>query len=133
MPTRSTPLPKIRSYLIAEGFKPGATSDGLRLNMLKISRRPRGIAAADQPKAWTLIEFEPEEEPNHLATGLSKVLDAPGWYTVFGWKDQKFVIFPNRVFRFLRGDQTHHEEVAAYARSVGVPVQQADWEDSSPR
>lgn len=129
MPTGSEPLPRIRTYLIAESIKPGATLEGLRLTVIRISRRPQGNAAADQPKVWTLIEFEAEEPPDHIATELSKVLDSPGWYTDFAWNDQKFVIFPNRVFRYPRGDRNRHKEAAEYARSVGVPPQQADWED----
>jgi len=121
--------PKIRTYLIAESMKPGATLENLQLNLLKISRRPQGNASAEQPKVWTLIEFEAEEKPDRLATELSKVLDSPGWYTDFAWKDEKFVIFPNRVFRYPRGDLVHHKEAAEYALSVGVPIRQADWEE----
>jgi len=132
MPTRSERVvspPKIRTYLIAESMRPGATLENLQLNLLKISRRPQGNASAKQPKVWTLIEFESEDEPDRLAAELSKVLDSPGWYTDFAWNDEKFVIFPNRVFRYPRGDRVHHEEAASYALSVGVPIRQADWEE----
>lgn len=127
---RTAPASKIRTYLIAESIRSGATLEGLRLKLLRVSRKPQGNAAANQPKVWTRIDFEAEESPDHLATELSKVLDSsPGWYTDFVWKDEKFVIFPDRVFRYPRGDRKRHEEAAEYAQSIGVPVQQADWEE----
>jgi hypothetical protein len=128
-PARKSAESKIRTYLIAESIRPGSTLEGLRLNLIKVSRRPQGNASAEQPTVWTLIEFEAAEPPDRLATELSKVLDSPGWYTDFAWRDEKFVIFPNRVFRYARGDRARHQEAADYARSMGVPPQQADWEE----
>ena len=39
-----------------------------------------------------------------------------------------YVVFARRVFRYPLGVAARREEVEAYARSLGVPESQLDWE-----
>jgi hypothetical protein len=126
----------IRAYLIAESIKPGSRLESLRLNLVKVERKPQGNAAPHQPKVWTFIEFEADEDPDRLAKALSGVLDDTplggkphSWYSDFICQDEKFVIFPHRVIRYRLGDGEGLKEAREYARSVGVPPPQADWQE----
>jgi hypothetical protein len=52
--------------------------------------------------------------PIHLLSGLKSTCEA-------------FVVFPGRVFRYLRGDAAGRTEAQAHGRTVGVPEPQLDW------
>jgi len=124
----------IRSYLIGESIKPGTRLENLRLNLVRVERKPQRNAASHQPKVWTFIEFDADEEPDRLAGALSEVLDdtpldgtTHSWYSDFIWQGEKFVIFPHRVIRYRLGDREGLKGARDYARSVGVPAPQADW------
>jgi len=126
----------IRAYLIAESIKPGSRLENLRLTLVGVERKPSRNAAPHQPKVWTFIEFDADEEPDRLAGALSEVLDdtplggkTHSWYSDFICNDEKFVIFPHRVIRYRLGDREGLHEAREYARSVGVPSPQADWKE----
>ena len=125
----------IRAYLIAESIKSGSRLENLRLTLVRVERKTQGNAAPHQPKVWTFIEFDADEEPDRLASALSGVLDDTplggvphSWYSDFLWQDERFVIFPHRVIRYRLGDPERLREAKEYARSLGVPAPQADWE-----
>jgi len=126
----------IRSYLIAESIKPGCRLENLRLNLVRVERKPQGNAAPHQPKVWTFIEFDADEDPDRLAGALSEVLDDTplegvphAWYSDFRWQDERFVIFPHKVIRYRLGDRDRLGAAKEYALTVGVPPPQADWEE----
>lgn len=65
-----------------------------------------------------------------LAQSLSEALEETGgWYCSYGSGEEMVVVFANHVFRYRRGDVAARQRVEAYARSVGVPAAQLDWED----
>ena len=126
----------IRAYLIAESIKPGSRLEDLRLNLVRVERKPQRNAAPHQPKVWSFIEFEADEKPDRLASALSEILDDTplggmphSWYSDFVCQGKRFVIFPHRVIRYRIGDREGLQEARDYARSVGVPPPQADWKE----
>ncbi len=87
-------------------------------------------AADYQPKVWTAISFEVDDaEADTVIEELSHVLKSPGWYIDARQADRVIVIFPGRVFRYLRGDQSGKAEAQAYAQASGIPISQIDWGD----
>jgi hypothetical protein len=64
---------------------------------------------------------------HRLASALADVLDDKGWYVDFRSRDETFVVFVGRVFRYRRGDEGGRAEAEAHARRCGVPDAQLDW------
>jgi hypothetical protein len=117
----------LRGAIVAESLRIGATVEGLRLIVHKLERVEAGLGG--QPRAWTILWFEAEEEQGHrLAQALSASLQGHGgWYADFHSESEVTVVFADRVFRYRRGDSRERTRVTAYARSVGVPEPQLDW------
>jgi hypothetical protein len=77
-----------------------------------------------------LIEFEaPASSSDELASELADSLLSPGWYANWNSDTEATVVFPGKIFRYLRGDPAGREEAEAHGRSVGVPEPQLDWTD----
>lgn len=121
----------IRGYLIGESMRPGSRLEKLKATLVDVERHPVKNAVPNQPNVWTVVHFDSADEPERLAASLAEVLDdAPShWYTDFKAGDEKFVIFPKRVFRYRIGDRARREEAQDYARSIGIPPRQVDWEE----
>lgn len=119
----------IEGTLIAESLRVGTNLENLKLTVRKISRvRPEGTAA-DQPKIWTLLDFEAAEaEADDLAQAFARGLDdQPSWYVDFRSLAETFVVFPGRIFRYQRGDDAGRSETQAYGRQLAIPEAQLDW------
>jgi hypothetical protein len=114
--------------LITESMRAGTRLRDLNLVAREIYRlRPEGTTA-DQPDTWTVIEFEvSDDDAPQIAQAFVNVLDQPGWYVDFRSPAEVFVVFPNRVFRYARGDEASRAEAQAHGRSMGVPETQLDW------
>ncbi len=118
----------VAGYVLVEGMRVGARLEGLALTLTKIERYAVRNASAEQPSAWTTVEFEfAEEEAERVAEALAEVVAEGPWYTDFTVGDETFVIFARRTFRYRRGDDAGRAEAAAYGRSVGGPESQLDW------
>jgi hypothetical protein len=117
----------LRGAIVAESLRLGATIEGVPLELRKLERLDAGLG--DQPRSWTLVWFQAHEDlGDRLAEALSDALAADGgWYADFHSDSEVTVVFAGRVFRYPRGDARGRAEVAAYARSVGVPPEQLDW------
>lgn len=112
--------------LILESLKVGTELEGIPLTVRKLSRYAVGTASGDQPKVWSVLEFE-VERGEELADVLSQVLDSPGWYADFHDDREIFVVFPGRVFRYRRGDDAAREEAKEFGRRLAIPEPQLDW------
>jgi hypothetical protein len=87
-------------------------------------------ASADQPNLWTALSFEVDDaEADAVAIELSHTLKSPGWYIDARWGDEVIVIFPDRIFRYQRGDQIGKANAQTYAQAIGIPPSQIDWGD----
>ena len=103
------------------------------LNRLCITRTETwnvAQAADNQPNIWTAISFEvDDDEAGAITEELSHALKSPVWYVDARQDDWVIVIFPDRVFKYLRSNQTGKAEAQAYARAIGIPASQIDWGD----
>ena len=121
---------KLRGGIVCESLKPGTVIEGYEMRITRWSRYEIAEPAEWQPNVWTLIEFEAdEEESDALAQRLSKDLDMPGWYANWYSGTEAVVVFPDKVFRYKRGDARRRKVVQQYARNCGVPEGQLDWDD----
>ena len=118
----------IQGTLIAESLRVGAELANFELTVRKISRYRATGTTPDQADIWTVIDFEANEAgAASLADGFAAVLDEPGWYVDFESPEESFVIFPDRVFRYPRGDEAGRVAALAYGRQLAIPEQQLDW------
>jgi hypothetical protein len=92
---------------------------------------PGAGATEDQPKIWTIVDFEaPDERADVLAQALADALETTiGWWADFIVGDDHVVVFANRIFRYRIGDDAGREEAVSWGRSVGTPDHQLDWGD----
>jgi hypothetical protein len=120
-----------RGTLIAESIKPGSSLEGISFRVTRITRDVASRATAAQTGIWTGIDFESTEPPERLAAALSAVLDdRPSvWHCNFTEGDEVFIVYPNRIFRYRRGDASGRREAQDYGRSAGVPPSQLDWSE----
>ena len=121
----------IRGYIIVEGMRVGACLDGLPLQLVKIERYEMQSTAPTQPRVWTTVEFGFDQaDAKRVAAALAALISAEGgWYTNFTIDEEVWVIFADRIIRYHRGDGKRRAEVEEYARSVGVPDSQLDWDE----
>ena len=120
----------LRGAIICESLKPGTNLDGYEMRITKWRRYHVEHPADHQPDVWTLIEFEtPEDDSDALAQRLSKDLASPGWYANWNTATQAVVVFPDKIFRYRRGDKAGRERAQRYGLDAGVPELQLDWVD----
>jgi hypothetical protein len=122
--------PVIRGTILAESIKPGSSFEGHGMRIISWARYDVSGTAEYQPPMWTAIEFEaPAHSSDALATDLSGVLLRPGWYANWNSNTETTIVFPGRIFRYLRGDKAGREEAQEFGRQCGVPEHQLDWTD----
>ncbi|MDH6220336.1 hypothetical protein [Streptomyces pseudovenezuelae] len=121
----------LEGVLIAESLRVGAELAGVPLHVTKMARVEVGNAAAEQPQQWTLLDFAAEEaDAARLAEQLAACL-APtgGWYVNYNTTAEAFVVFADKIFRYPRKQTEGRRQAQAYARSIGIPEPQLDWQD----
>ena len=103
------------------------------LDLLRITRTETWQAsnsAAFQPDTWTALSFEADErQAGALAAELSRSLKPLGWYINASTATDVYVIFPNKVFKYRKGDRVRREEAKRYGLTVGIPESQLDWSE----
>jgi hypothetical protein len=116
--------------IILESLRVGTSLEDIPLTVRRVSRDAVTGTTADQPSVWTLLEFQvADDHAEALAQALADVLAEPGWYADFHNDHENFVIFPGKVFRYPRGDQSARAEAQAHGRHLGIPEPQLDWTD----
>ena len=120
----------VRGVLIVESLRVGGRIDGIPW---RVHARTRFDAPADPvggPPTWTFLEFEADlDDAERLATAFERALDGSlAWYASFRSDREMFVVFAGRSFRYDLGDAAAKAEAESYARSIGVPDAQLDWE-----
>ncbi|MGW1024537.1 hypothetical protein ACWD4J_12645 [Streptomyces sp. NPDC002577] len=121
----------LSGVLIGESLRVGSELNRVPLQVTTVRRIEVGSAGAGQPGRWTLLDFQaPEAEAERLADAVAECLEPTGgWYVNYNTTTEAFVVFAGRVFRYPRGDAASRAEVQEYARSIGIPEEQLDWED----
>lgn len=120
----------VRGAIICESLKPGTVLEGYKMHVTRWSRFEVSDNAEWQPNLWTLIEFEAsEDDSDALAQRLSKDLRSPGWYANWYSASDAVVVFPDKIFRYKRGDKAARKRVQRYGLDCGVPEPQLDWDD----
>ncbi|RLP87579.1 MULTISPECIES: hypothetical protein [unclassified Micromonospora] len=122
----------IRGTLIAESLRPATDLRVAGLNIVRVRRQDVSNSASDdQPKVWTLLDFEAANQAaDEIGRALAESLASDGgWYADFTVGDDRVVVFSNQVFRYRRGDRKGRAEAVEYGRTVGVPEHQLDWGD----
>ncbi|MFA5945410.1 MAG: hypothetical protein WC802_00670 [Patescibacteria group bacterium] len=119
---------KYRGLLLKEGL-----TDETILNDLVITKTDYWDvknSSADQPKQWTAVSFEVEgDRADVIAENLSNVLKPTGWYLNMNSNDTVMVVFPGKVFKYLKGDSAKRAEAIEFGRSIEIPDSQLDWEE----
>jgi hypothetical protein len=121
----------VNGYVIAESMRVGFQISGIPLELTKIERYAVASATAEQPGAWTMIEFKfAESDAERVIAALAEALEERGgWYSDFSHGGERIVVFAGRVFRYTPGDEAARAEAQAYGREHGVPEPQLDWVD----
>jgi len=120
----------LRGRLLTESLRVGTELAVQDLVVRRVGRVDvSSSASATQPKVWTFLDFEaPDDRADELAVALaSALLPDDGWYANFEVGDEDVVVFANRVFRYVKGDQAARHEVLVYGRTAGTPEHQLDW------
>ena len=132
--TKPVSAGRFRGVLLGESLRLGEVLEVPELRLRRVWRDDAGDPSAGQPRQWTFVEFEVSAvRVDQLTRVLGSVLEPTGgWYCSFGSDDEMVVVFAGRSFRYRRGDDAARRDVEAYARSVGVPEAQLDWESGPP-
>ncbi|MDQ0745967.1 hypothetical protein QF034_000198 [Streptomyces africanus] len=121
----------LEGVLITESLRVGTELAGVPLHVTKIARVEVNNTTAEQPQQWTLVDFAAEEaDAVRLAEQLAGCL-APtgGWYVNYNTTAEAFVVFAGKVFRYPRKQAEGRRQAQDYARSIGIPEPQLDWQD----
>jgi hypothetical protein len=85
-------------------------------------------AAPGQEPVWTAMRFEVgNDQADALAESLSRVLKPQGWYIDAALGDWMYVIFPGKVFKYIKGDRDQRAAAQEYGRLCAIPEKQLDW------
>lgn len=82
-----------------------------------------------QPPTWTAISFEADDsQADAIANTFSQALKK-GWYINASTMTHVYVVFPNRAFKYLKGDINERQAAKGHGLSLGIPEHQLDWEE----
>ncbi|MGK3943419.1 hypothetical protein [Streptomyces sp. RP5T] len=121
----------LEGVLIAESLRLETELAGVPLHITKIARVAVNNTAAEQPQQWTLLDFAAEEADAERLAGQLAACLAPtgGWYVNYNTTTEAFVIFADKIFRYPRKQAEGRQQAQDYARSIGIPEPQLDWQD----
>jgi hypothetical protein len=103
-----------------------------RLHVTKVEKWKVGEAGLPGPAMWTATHFEGNvTDVDKTAEAISAAMVDSYWYANIHCLADEIVIFAGKVFRYPRGDAMARRAPEDYARSVGVPEHQIDWEQSA--
>ena len=87
-------------------------------------------AAEGQSSTWHLLSVEVESEKIvEVTDAISKALKKGKWYVDFSSDTEKVVVFPERVFRYPRGNAERRQQAVQYGRSLAIPESQLEWKE----
>ena len=111
--------------LLKESLADASVLDALRVTKTEVWDVENAVDW--QPKRWTAVSFEgDDDQADALAGRLSRALK-PAWYANFSTETHAYVVFAGRFFKYLKGDGQARVDAQQHALSVGVPESQLDW------
>ena len=118
----------LNGLILKESLEETSVLDSLRVTRTETWQASN--AAAYQPNTWTALSFEADErQADTLAEALSRSLKPQGWYINASTATDVYVIFPNKVYKYRKGDSVQREEAKRYGLTVGIPESQLDWSE----
>ncbi len=120
----------VRGVLIVESMRVGSRVSGIPLRVHAVTRFLAPPEPVNGSVTWTFLEFEADlAHAEQLSAAFAEVLDESlPWYASFRSAEEMFVAFAGRKFRYRLGDVGGKADAESYARSIGVPAAQLDWE-----
>jgi hypothetical protein len=97
------------------------------LNIVKRELWSVPSAADYQPKTWTALCFENDDDRLVEVVDLLSWSLKPRWFIDLSGGDKKYVIFRDRVFAYAKGDDATKGQAIRFGRSQGIPDDQLDW------
>ena len=86
-------------------------------------------AAPYQPFSWTALSFRADDKQADQVAGILKKALKKGWYINASTSLHVYVIFPDRIFKYIRGDMRGRKNAKEYGRRLGIPESQLDWSE----
>lgn len=119
---------KFTGLLLKESLADPGVLD--RLSVTKVETWELGDTGALEPPVWTAVSFEGDEaRADETAELISRAMHPSYWYANIHCTADEIVIFAGKIFRYVRGDADGRSAPEDYARSIGVPEHQLDWEN----
>jgi hypothetical protein len=120
--------PVIEGVFIVESLREDMVLDLNGLSLETVTRVHPADTTPDQPPVWTLVAFtSATADPQALAARFSDALTGPGWYVDFRTEDSTYLIVPDEVITYPRGDAEGRAGAIERARTHGIPDSQLDW------
>lgn len=82
-----------------------------------------------QPLVWTAISFEADDRQGDVIVHAFSQALKRGWYINASTETHVYVVFPDRVFKYRKGDASQREAVKAFGRESGIAESQLDWDE----
>ncbi len=99
-----------------------------RLNVVRRESWDIADPAPYQPKTWTAVFFENDDDMDGVARAISACLK-PAWYADLGNAARKVIVYRDRVFSYVPGDAAGRAEAMEHGRLAGIPERQLDWKE----
>lgn len=82
-------------------------------------------------KQWTLHKVEiTEDMADEVAEDISKCIDTEhshSWYADYKNDKWHYIIFPFKIFKVDRSNESQYQEAREYGISLGIPAHQVDF------
>jgi hypothetical protein len=118
----------LSGLLIKESLQDESVLDLVRITQTETWRIAN--AAPNQPTTWTAIQFEAEAHlADELAAAFSHAMRAGSWYLNFSFDNKVYVVFPKKVFKYIRGNPRAREQAIRFGRALKIPGSQLDWDE----
>jgi len=82
-----------------------------------------------QPDTWTAVFFSVEDDKLDAVTACFSRTLKRRWYADITTDDKKYIVFRDKIFSYDRKIASGRKAAADYARSIGIPQSQIDWQD----